>query len=257
MKIAYIGIDLFYPALIALEQNGCEIAKIFTCKTDNITEFNTQIIKYAKVNNIPYTLSRITREDIEEIINMGVNAVICGGYYYLIPVDDRIPMVNIHPTFLPLGRGAWPMPQLIMGGYEKSGVTMHKIAEKFDTGDIILQKSFLLDRDETHETYMEKVYKLLPVMIKELLDDFDRLYSCAIPQGEGEYWECLDEHSYVMSEDTDIKEADLILRAFYGYECLYKIDDRMISVIKGRAVIIKREGYVYYPVRNGYIEVEK
>ena len=56
MKIAYIGIDLFYPVLIALEKNGCEIEKIFTCKTDNITEFNIQIVDYAKKNNIPYTV---------------------------------------------------------------------------------------------------------------------------------------------------------------------------------------------------------
>ena len=47
MKIAYIGIDLFFPALKELEKQGCEILKIFNCKTDNITEFNTKIVGYA------------------------------------------------------------------------------------------------------------------------------------------------------------------------------------------------------------------
>ena len=43
MKAAYVGIDLLYPALPALADTGCEILRVFTCETDNVTEFNTQV----------------------------------------------------------------------------------------------------------------------------------------------------------------------------------------------------------------------
>ena len=119
MKIAYIGIDLFFSALKALSDNGCEIYKIFTCKTDNITEFNTDIIRYAKEYNIPYTLDKITQEDINMLVKDGVECIICGGYYYRIPIVEGIAMLNIHPTALPVGRGLWPMPIMIMEGYKK------------------------------------------------------------------------------------------------------------------------------------------
>ena len=259
MKIAYIGIDLFYPVLISLEQKGCEIAKIFTCKTDNITEFNIKMIDYAKRNNIPYTLNRITKEDISELLNMGVEAIICAGYYYLIPVVEEMPMVNIHPTLLPLGRGTWPMPVIILEKHKKSGVTMHKIAKDFDTGDIILQKEFLLDEEETHTTYMNKVYDLLEDMVEELVEDFSNLYRNAKPQEEGEYWQCPDEKLYTVTEDMTIEEADLILRAFYGYECIYKTKEKSVAIIGGRAVKDKdeKEGFKYFPIKNGYIKIRK
>ena len=256
MKIAYIGIDLFFPALRELEKNGCEIVKIFSCKTDNITEFNTQIIDYAIKNKIPYTLQRITKEDICELISWGCEAIICAGYYYRIPVSEDLPMVNIHPTLLPLGGGSWPMPIIILEKHKKSGVTFHKIAQEFDAGDIILQKEFVLEEKENHDTYMDKVYGLLPEMLGELIGNFKQLYEKAVPQGEGEYWQCPEESMYTINADMTIKEADLILRAFYGYECIYRTDTETYVLIKGKAVKEKREGYLYFELKDGYVEYE-
>ena len=81
MKIAYAGLDLFYPALEALIDNGCEIIKIYTCETDNETEFNIRIINTAVTYNIPYTTGRIRREDITWLKSQGCEALICAGYY--------------------------------------------------------------------------------------------------------------------------------------------------------------------------------
>ena len=52
MKAAYVGIDFLYPALPALAEI-CEILKIFTCRTDNVTEFNTQVTAYARDHGVP------------------------------------------------------------------------------------------------------------------------------------------------------------------------------------------------------------
>ena len=140
MKIAYIGIDLFYPALEALEALDCEILEIFTCDTDNITEFNAEITDFAVKRNIPFKTSRITRDDITRLLQNGCEVAICGGYYFKIPADTKLPIVNIHPSLLPVGRGSWPMALSILRGDKKSGVTIHKIAEGFDTGDILIAK---------------------------------------------------------------------------------------------------------------------
>ena len=256
MKIAYIGIDLFFPALKELEKQGCEVLKIFSCKTDNITEFNTQIIAYAVKKRIPYTLQRITKEDIQELVSQGCEAIICAGYYYRIPVSPDVPMLNIHPTLLPIGGGSWPMPIIIMEKHKKSGVTFHKIAEEFDAGDIILQREFLLDEKENHETYMEKVYGLLPEMISQLIKDFKYLYDSATPQGEGQYWQYPEEDMYTIKADSTMEEADLILRAFYGYECIYQGNAERYVLIKGNTVKEKRKGYSYFDLKDGYIECE-
>ncbi len=222
MKIAYIGIDLFFPALESLDALGCEIVEIFTCKTDNKTEFNLKIQAFAKEHNIPCQMTRITKEDISRLQEKGCHFAICAGYYFKIPWDTNFPIVNIHPSLLPEGRGSWPMPQTILKGLQKSGVTIHKIAEGFDTGDILLQEEFSLSKDETHESFMGKVYAIIPEMMEKLILNFDEIFKNATPQGDSEYWEAPTLQDMTVTENMTVKEADLILRAFFGYECIYQ-----------------------------------
>ena len=257
MKIAYIGIDLFYPALETLETLGCEILEIFTCKTDNVTEFNVKITDFAEKRGIPCKAERITREDISRLLDKGCEAAICGGYYFKIPADTKLPIVNIHPSLLPIGRGSWPMALSILRRDKKSGVTIHKIAEGFDTGDILLQKEFLLDDTDTHKTFMEKANAVLPGMIEVLVRKFDELYKSAVPQDEGEYWELPTEEQYTVTPDMTAEEADLILRAFYGYECIYKAEGKKTVIIGGRAVKCNKMSDAEFPLVDGYIKITK
>ena len=39
---------------------------------------------------------------------------------------------------------------------------IHKIVKEADAGDIVLQKSFTIDKKENHMTYMDKVYRFFP-----------------------------------------------------------------------------------------------
>lgn len=257
MKIAYIGIDLFYPALEALANLGCEIVEIFTCKTDNVTEFNVKITDFAEKCGIPCKAERITREDISRLLNKGCKAAISGGYYFKIPADTKLPIVNIHPSLLPVGRGPWPMALSILRRDKKSGVTIHKIADGFDTGDILLQKEFLIEDTDTHKTFMEKANALLVGMLETLVRDFDELYKSAVPQTEGEYWELPNEQQYTVASDMTVKEADLILRAFYGYECIYKEGEKKAVIIGGRAVKCNKLSDKEFPLVDGYIKITK
>ncbi|MBR5154867.1 MAG: hypothetical protein IKW62_00075 [Clostridia bacterium] len=253
MKIAYIGIDLFYPALEKLKELGCEIIEIFTCEVDNVCEFNLKICDFAREYNIPLTKSRISREDIKRLLDKGCKAAICGGYYFKIPHDTALPIVNIHPSLLPDGRGSWPMAQSILWRHKKSGVTIHKIAQGFDTGDILLQSEFLLDEDETHQTFMQKANLALSKMLPRLVEDFDRLYRMAISQPEGMYWKAPTEEDYTITPQMSVEEADLILRAFYGYECIYKKQNKKEVIIGGRAVLSDDLSDKSFTLKNGYI----
>lgn len=255
MKIAYIGIDLFYDALLTLDSLGCQVMEVFTCEVDNKTEFNEKVLNFAKEKNIPFYLKRITKEDIARLLKNGCKAAFCGGYYFKIPFDTNLPIVNIHPSLLPVGRGPWPMAQAILWKKKKSGVTLHKIAEGFDEGDIILQKEFLIDKDETHKTFMEKANGVLPPMIEALIADFDNLYQNAVPQKGGEYWETPTEKDFTVTKDMSVSEADLILRAFYGYECIYDSGREKRAIIGGRAVKGRKPEDCKYPLDDGYIEI--
>ena len=253
MKIAYAGFDLMAEALEALSRNN-RIVKLFTCPVDGVAETNGRVIALAESIGAPYTVSRITREDIDDLLKDGCELLISAGYYYRIPVDRRLPMVNIHPSLLPYGRGAWPMPLAILDRLPQCGVTVHKTEESFDTGDILLQRRFALDSDETLDTLMGKVNALLPDLMRELTGDFDRLWREAVPQGEGVYLPEPDPEDYLLSRSCTAEYADRVLRAFAGYGAYYDDRERRIPIRRGRGVPGDPDGGDY-PLADGYITV--
>ena len=227
MRTAYIGIDLLYPALPALEATGCEILKIFTCETDNITEFNHKVCAFANSRNIPVQTARITENDILELEQEGCELILCAAYYYKVPISKKIRMVNIHPALLPEGRGAWPMPVQLLRRHQFGGVTFHKMTERFDDGEILLQKRVEILPCDHLETLTVRLCEQIPGMVKQLITDIDAIFAKAKPQDGGSYWACPSEREYILDASMSVEEAERILRAFYGYECWYRIGDKI------------------------------
>jgi methionyl-tRNA formyltransferase len=55
---------------------------------------------------------------------------------------------NLHPSFLPYNRGDQPLLWAAVEG-TPYGVTIHKVSERFDEGNIISQSQFVLSEDLT------------------------------------------------------------------------------------------------------------
>lgn len=258
MKAAYVGIDILYPALPALYDSGCDIVRIFTCDTDNITEFNTAVAGFALSHKIPLSKRKIVKEDLYGLLNEGCDFVLVGGYYYRIPIIDELPIVNIHPALLPKGRGAWPMPVTILKGLKESGITFHRMSEGLDEGDILLQEKIPVYPDDDLRTLSSRQNACIPDMVNNLTEDFYKLWDTAYPQGDGaEYWEMPKEADWTINSDMTALEADLILRAFFGYECIYvnRKSGERFELIEGRVAknSDKYEGVRSFPISDGSI----
>ncbi len=224
MKAACVGIDILHPVLTSLYDTGCEIMKVFTCNTDNVTEFNVKTVSFAKEHDIPLQYDRITKDDLYDLVAGGCDFVLVGGYYYVIPVIEELRIVNTHPAYLPIGRGAWPMPLTILKGLTESGITMHRMTKGLDEGEIILRERIpVYPEKDTLLTLTERQNALIPGMVKSLVSDFDNLWDNATKQDESiaEYWEMPREEDYTVRDTCTFQQADLILRAFYSYECYY------------------------------------
>jgi len=68
--------------------------------------------------------------------------------------------INVHGSLLPRWRGASPVQAAILHGDTESGVTIMKMDEGIDTGDVLSQKSISLDEDETSQTLMKKIAEI-------------------------------------------------------------------------------------------------
>src|SRR5947207_5841693 len=64
------------------------------------------------------------------------------------PILDAVPLgcVNLHASLLPRWRGAAPINRAVMAGDEVSGVTVMKMDEGLDTGDIATEELAMMER---------------------------------------------------------------------------------------------------------------
>ena len=234
MRIAYLGYDILMPCLTALEESGCTVMEVFSFPTDGEFEFNREVRAFAGDRGLPFTEAPIRPEDLHRLKEAGCRAVISAGYLYRVPVDGSLPIVNVHPTLLPEGRGPWPLPVTILRGLTESGVTLHKMDAGFDTGDILLQRSFPVDpASENLETLTARVRTTAAGLCRELAADFDRIWAAGRPQGEGSWWPSPRKPDYTITRETPPEEAERILRAFYGFDCYLDTGTVTHRIVRG------------------------
>jgi methionyl-tRNA formyltransferase len=65
--------------------------------------------------------------------------------------------INLHPSLLPKLRGPSPISAAILAGDSETGVTVQRIALKFDTGDVLARERHPLRGDETTATLSEQL----------------------------------------------------------------------------------------------------
>lgn len=94
--------------------------------------------------------------------------------------------VNIHASLLPKYRGAAPIQWAVIDGEEKTGVTIQQMNEGVDTGDILLQKEYVIDEDETGASLFDKLCVLGAEAIVETLDKMEKGLLVPVPQNEAE-----------------------------------------------------------------------
>jgi methionyl-tRNA formyltransferase len=80
--------------------------------------------------------------------------------------------INVHPSLLPRFRGPSPITAAILEGDGETGVTIQKVARKFDTGDILAQEHFPLNGDETTATLSDALALLGAELLSGVLADF-------------------------------------------------------------------------------------
>lgn len=77
--------------------------------------------------------------------------------------------LNIHGSLLPKYRGRTPHVWAIINGEIKTGITVHRIDDGVDTGDILLQKEIEINNTETGADILEKFNAEYPYLINESL----------------------------------------------------------------------------------------
>jgi methionyl-tRNA formyltransferase len=90
-----------------------------------------------------YQPEKISETTIEQVKSYNPDLIIVFAYSHIIPKEildiPKYGCVNIHPSLLPLWRGASPVAFAILNGDKKTGVSYMLMDEKLDHGPIIHQ----------------------------------------------------------------------------------------------------------------------
>lgn len=95
------------------------------------------------------------------------------AYGSYIPLEilklPKLGAVNLHPSLLPLYRGAAPVQRALISGAVETGVTLAYMTEKWDQGEILAQKKFPISEDDDAGTLLEKLAAEGVSLIEEIL----------------------------------------------------------------------------------------
>ncbi len=184
MKIAYFGYDLFAGCLEWLLSNGHELQALFTCPCDHTHAFNTRVTELAGSGQTPVCLSPVQPEQLADLQAHGCEALIVAAYPFKVPFIEGggIPYgINIHPSLLPYGRGSWPFPGIILNQHRNAGVTLHKLADAWDAGDLILQGTFPVYPQERVESLIARSQISAVQLLSQFMDAPQARWDAAQP----------------------------------------------------------------------------
>jgi len=90
--------------------------------------------------------------------------------------------INVHPSLLPKYRGPSPIATALLNGDNVTGISLIKIKQKFDTGDVYAQLKFDISAYDNRDLLEEKILKLGAPLLMSLMDNFESMSLGAHPQ---------------------------------------------------------------------------
>lgn len=169
-------------AIIDNINSGNLQAKIQLVISDNP---NAYALSRAQNDNIPTyiiknkTINEIDDELLEILSNYDIDLIVLAGYLKLIGPNliNKYTIINTHPALLPSygGKGMYGMNvhRAVINAHEtKSGVTLHYVNEKYDSGDIIRQTVVPVYPEDTAEDLCARVQMAEKVQLIDVLKEF-------------------------------------------------------------------------------------
>ncbi|MDO4601764.1 MAG: methionyl-tRNA formyltransferase [Eubacteriales bacterium] len=185
MKIVYMGTpDFAVLPLRAMKEAGYEVAAVVTQpdkpKGRGKTMLPTPVKEEAVALGIPVYQPVKVREPefLETLKEIGPDLIVVAAFGQIIPKTiltlPRFGCINIHASLLPKYRGAAPIQQAVIDGEKESGVTIQKMGEGLDTGDMISKEVVVLSPEETGGSLFDKLSKAgADLLVKTLPSIFD------------------------------------------------------------------------------------
>lgn len=177
MKVIFFGATKFSEELLShLLNNKIDVSALFTIPQEfGISYSDTKVKNYnyseleivAKKNNIPcYYIDssqkkKKTNDYFGIIKSYCPDVILIMGWYYKVPKKIRdfakYGAWGIHASMLPDYAGGAPLVWAIINGEKETGITLFKLDDGVDDGDIINQEKIKIEETDSIKEVYEKV----------------------------------------------------------------------------------------------------
>ena len=125
-----------------------------------------------------------SNEILDKLYDRRIDIIVLAGFLWLVPrsLTELFTVINIHPALLPKhgGKGMYGMNvhKAVLAAKEKeSGITIHRVDQDYDRGEIIFQATCPVEARDTPESLAARIHELeyqhYPKVIEELLTKDD------------------------------------------------------------------------------------
>ena len=242
MKLIFMGTPAFtLPVLEALSTKH-EILAIYTRAPKpaghGMKLTKSAVHEWGEAHGIPvYTPITLKEEAVQkQIADFGADAIIVYAYAMMIPtaILNCTPKgcINIHPSLLPRWRGAAPMVRAIQAGDTKTGVSLMRLDEGWDTGPLFAQEKVEISSNETPETLRDKLNPLAIDVLMNLLDNFHE----PTPQKDDDacYAPKVEKTEFLIDWSLSAKQIERNIRSFG--KCYFILNGKRVKVLKGKVL---------------------
>ena len=195
MRIVFMGTPEFaVPSLKAIAETGYDICGVFTQpdkpKNRGLKLQASPVKEYALSEKLPVFQPVKMRDGEALAILQGLkpDLIVVAAYGKILPVDilqlPPLGCVNVHSSLLPKYRGAAPINWAILNGENETGVTIQRMAEGVDTGDILAQSSTPIGINENAVQLTARLAQMGAQLLLETVGKLETGSAAAAPQDE-------------------------------------------------------------------------
>ena len=158
IKINFFGTHEFAKTILEalIKDSNFEVGTVFTMPDRPVGR--KQVLQPSSVKLLAeehgFKIEQPTSLKEYAIPSASVSLNIVCDYGIIVPKNildnPKYGSINIHPSLLPLYRGATPLQSALVNGEKKTGITIMLMDEKMDRGPILAQKEYKIDVDDTY-----------------------------------------------------------------------------------------------------------
>ncbi len=162
--------------------------------------------------NAPASVARVREFEPDLLITASYGSLIKRDLRQL----PRCGAINLHPSLLPLYRGATPIQSSLLNGDKVTGVTVFRLTARMDAGPILCQQELSIAESDDFGSLHDKLALLSAELLAKLLPSLQTCSAPEFPQSEAvaTYTHKLEKTDLLIDWDRPASEVLNKIRAF-------------------------------------------